>query len=60
MKMHLVLVTPQKGTPGKQITNCQAITKMNKATPSVISKKEDERITELFENQAQFVSYFII
>ena len=65
MMMHLVIVTPQKGnipgglrSPAKLLTNYQTITKRNNATPSVISKKEDKRIIRLFENQAQWLSYF--
>jgi len=59
MKMHLVFVTPQKGSK-KQMTNYQAIERMKDATSVVISKGEDDRITELFEYQAQCLSYFTI
>jgi hypothetical protein len=67
MMMHLVIVTLQKGnipgglrSPAKLLTNYQAITKRNNATPSIISKEEDKRIIGLFENQAQWLSYFTI
>jgi len=63
MKMHLVFVTPQKGSSipaGKQMTSYQAIERMKNATSVVLSKSEDDRIIELFEYQAQYLSYFII
>jgi hypothetical protein len=67
MMMYLVIVTLQKGnipgglrSPAKLLTNYQAITKRNNATPSIISKEEDKRIIGLFENQAQWLSYFTI
>ena len=67
MMMHLVIVMPEKGnipgglrSPAKLLTNYQTITKRNNATSSVISKKEDKRIIKLFENQAQWLSYYTI
>ena len=65
MKMHLVFVTPKKVNvlPGKQMTYYQAIIRKKSTkndTSIIISKSEDDRIIELFKNQAQWLSYYTI
>jgi hypothetical protein len=66
MKLHLVFVTPKKKNllqEKKQMTNYQAITRNERGknvTSILVSKSEDDRIIEVFENQAQYLFYYII